>query len=105
MKKEIADKWVEALRFGKYKQGRTLLHDYNNNSFCCLGVLCDLGYASPHNSGAEYIENDPDLAKMCYLKTKDGEIDILETTLAKENDNGKSFEEIANIIEKYYEEL
>ncbi len=40
MKRDIADKWVEALESGDYKQARNVLHD--SNSFCCLGVLCDL---------------------------------------------------------------
>lgn len=41
MKKEIADKWVAALRSGKYQQGKNVL-SANENSFCCLGVLCDV---------------------------------------------------------------
>ena len=32
--------WVEALRSGKYKQGRLALYDKHNESYCCLGVLC-----------------------------------------------------------------
>lgn len=40
MRKEIKDRWVEALRSGEYQQGqKTLKH---GESFCCLGVLCDL---------------------------------------------------------------
>lgn len=41
MHKEWADKWVAALRSGEYKQGFGELKA-NNNSFCCLGVLCDI---------------------------------------------------------------
>lgn len=41
MKREIKFRWVEALRSGKYRQGRNYLHDREGN-FCCLGVLCDL---------------------------------------------------------------
>ena len=40
MHKEIADKWVEALRSGEYEQTQHALHD--GVGFCCLGVLCDL---------------------------------------------------------------
>lgn len=32
--------WLEALESGKYAQGRHLLK--NGNSYCCLGVLCEL---------------------------------------------------------------
>lgn len=39
--KELVKKWVEALRSGKYKQGRKALRN-KNDEFCCLGVLCDI---------------------------------------------------------------
>ena len=45
MNKTIMKKWVKALRSGKYKQGRGTLCQVDkkgNESFCCLGVLCDL---------------------------------------------------------------
>lgn len=34
--KEFAQKWVEALRSKKYKQGHSYL--YSNGNYCCLGV-------------------------------------------------------------------
>lgn len=41
-----AKKWVEALRSGKYKQGKYALHRkgswFQKDRFCCLGVACDL---------------------------------------------------------------
>ncbi len=40
MKKEIADKWVKALRSGSYEQTKRRLRD--SHGYCCLGVLCDL---------------------------------------------------------------
>jgi hypothetical protein len=46
MKKTIMNKWVKALRSGKYKQCREKLCNVNGQtgeeSFCCLGVLTDL---------------------------------------------------------------
>jgi len=36
----VAQKWVKALRSGKYKQGRNRLR--KKDRFCCLGVLCEL---------------------------------------------------------------
>ncbi len=42
MKKKDAEKWVDALRSGKYKQGRDRLHSFYYNSFCCLGVLDEI---------------------------------------------------------------
>jgi hypothetical protein len=40
MNQEIKQKWVEALRSKKYKQGRGVLR--RKDTYCCLGVLCDL---------------------------------------------------------------
>ena len=44
MDQNIKKQWVEALRSGKYKQGRGCLRvRYKTiDKFCCLGVLCDL---------------------------------------------------------------
>lgn len=46
MKKNIMNKWVKALRSGKYKQCREQLCSVNGTtgeeSYCCLGVLTDL---------------------------------------------------------------
>lgn len=41
MNKQVKQKWVKALKSGKYKQGRSKLRNLNNE-FCCIGVLCDL---------------------------------------------------------------
>ncbi len=35
-------KWIEALRSGEFKQGTEKLHDPQDDSFCCLGVLCKI---------------------------------------------------------------
>lgn len=40
MDAELKAKWVEALRGGDYDQAQTALR--RGNSFCCLGVLCDV---------------------------------------------------------------
>lgn len=45
MKKEIAKKWVRALRSKKYRQAKGLLKTKTKSgpaSHCCLGVLCEL---------------------------------------------------------------
>jgi hypothetical protein len=38
---ENLHKWIAALRSGKYKQGRRALRP-SKNTYCCLGVACDL---------------------------------------------------------------
>lgn len=40
MKPEIKARWLAALRSGDYIQGHGRLRE--GNTFCCLGVLCDL---------------------------------------------------------------
>lgn len=52
MNARVKQLWLGALRSGKYKQARKALRagpsildstgEENNESFCCLGVLCDL---------------------------------------------------------------
>lgn len=45
MNKEIATRWVKALRSGKYKQGKNALKYKTARGavrHCCLGVLCEL---------------------------------------------------------------
>jgi hypothetical protein len=37
----LKTKWVAALRSGDYKQGTGVLRR-NDDTFCCLGVLCDI---------------------------------------------------------------
>jgi len=41
MNPEIKQLWLEALRSGKYEQGKSLLRP-DDNSYCCLGVLCQI---------------------------------------------------------------
>lgn len=41
MQAELKQKWIEALRSGKYQQGKGVLRT-DTDHFCCLGVLCDL---------------------------------------------------------------
>lgn len=45
MDAQLKAKWVEALRSGEFKQGQGRLHNTENDSYCCLGVLCKLSGA------------------------------------------------------------
>lgn len=45
MKRKLRDKWVAALRSGKYPQGHGRLSRKTadgTSKFCCLGVLCEV---------------------------------------------------------------
>lgn len=41
MKEEIKERWVSALRSGKFTQGKDRLKT-DDEDYCCLGVLCEL---------------------------------------------------------------
>ena len=49
---DLMDEWVDALRSGKYDQGHGQLRE--QNSFCCLGVLCDIYSEDGWNEVGEY---------------------------------------------------
>lgn len=113
MKKELAMKWIEALRSGNYKQGKQFLN--KNEKYCCLGVLCEIEGLLKRTdvmSGATvYFSDDRWLTKALAsypgknLRSSQGIILSMGTTLATLNDTGRKFAEIANIIEKHWEEL
>jgi hypothetical protein len=42
LRPEFKQIWLERLRSGKYKQGHETLHDKDDNTYCCLGVLCQV---------------------------------------------------------------
>lgn len=42
MKANVKELWVQALRSGKYEQGRAWLHNADTDEYCCLGVLCEV---------------------------------------------------------------
>ena len=108
MKLEIKKRWLEALRSGEYEQGKDVLR--RNDSFCCLGVLCDIfakegcsKWDEPDDKGVRHIENDKGALPLCVVLwsgIKDGNPFIDGYSLSAWNDGGKSFKEIADIIEK-----
>lgn len=62
MHKNIMEKWVNALRSGKYRKGRNRLcaiSKNGNKNWCCLGVLCDLYTAENPNALKSSIYFDP----------------------------------------------
>ena len=103
MNKEIKALWVEALRSGKYKQGFEKLRTFS--SFCCLGVLCDLhSEATSHfwvdkNYLNEQAELPNQVKKWAELDKDTVDINDSYESLAKHNDKGKTFLEIADAIE------
>lgn len=107
MNAELKAKWLEALRSGKYKQGKGALRSAQNE-FCCLGVLCDI-VASDRWRTYAIIPAFTDLKNKTYYGAPPSdlypeynvEVDAPHAgTLISMNDNGKSFKEIAEYIEE-----
>lgn len=120
MKKKIAERWVEALRSGKYKQGKHALR--SGDKFCCLGVLCNLHaedhpkIAAKEDDPTEYLGDSSLLAnpvrQWAGMLTEDGSLDesiricqLSFGSLAQANDNGVAFTQIADWIEENYKKL
>lgn len=124
MRPEIKAKWLDALRSGKYAQTNGALK--KGDSYCCLGVLCDV-YAKTRRNGSHF-EKDVNAGWLFgrgereKFVTRDGceshlylpepvakwagipphtTTDSEQDDLANMNDEGKSFEEIADYIEKH----
>lgn len=108
MNPEWKEKWVNALRSGKYKQARGYLRT-GDNRFCCLGVLCDVSnkvewlpvpcevlestdYYRCNNSAGSFTPED--ILEMTGLTLND------QDELVNLNDKVRyDFEEIADYIE------
>lgn len=55
--------WIEALESNKYKQGKGCLVNDDNNTFCCLGVACDLATKAGLEVDVDTIYNDDRFVK------------------------------------------
>ncbi len=123
MKEDIKNKWVEALRSGEFEQGRVVLLCAGKH--CCLGVLSELalveGVCSFTENAAESslgicagfgeVENYGFLCQeilnwsgmqSCTGDLPDAELD----SLTECNDTLRyDFNQIADVIEKHWEEL
>ena len=121
MKADIKQRWIDALRSGKYEQGRGALR--TGDTFCCLGVLCDIhkpegwkfcqgggdvarqwGYEDFNGDGERNDVLPPHVKRWAGLELQSPEIKKLDgyaASLANLNDNGTTFAEIADLIETH----
>ena len=115
MNSDIAKMWVDALESGNYKQGRKRLR--KRDSFCCLGVLCDL-YIKHEKKGSwgdnEFISSNylssyfsgslpTEVQDWSGMKSFVGSLP--SSSLVTLNDSGKTFEEIAQVIKENVNDL
>lgn len=106
MKAALKQKWIDALRSGKYMQGRYRLRNNFHDlvpKFCCLGVLCEVagvprkddGYTSAIYPYVTIHSLSKDLTDKFHISTAE------EGTLIAMNDElYKTFAEIADYIEE-----
>jgi len=104
--------WTAALRSGKYTQAQKRLKD--GDSYCCLGLLCHLQHEKFNENGAigsEYEVLPFSIVNRLNIKTQTCHIPSLSgqhgnfVCLSSLNDNGKTFAEIADIIDEHWEQL
>lgn len=113
MNPEIKKQWIDALRSGTYAQGKGQLR--NDNKFCCLGVLCDLhakatsntwhcdeDYLQGHSLLPNAVADWANISEDARVHTGGNTCNIGTAgyTLSSLNDNGSTFAEIADFIEK-----
>jgi hypothetical protein len=98
MDAEIKTKWVEALRSGKYAQGRNRLR--RGDTFCCLGVLCDLVGGGGWERDEFVIESERGISFLPRSMRRVLDDTDAEETLVAMNDDGTPFPEIADYIER-----
>ena len=101
MKKELETMWAAALRSGKYKQTKGALR--TDEGYCCIGVLCDLvdpaGWHSKDSSGFYPWGNHAYTGNIPFLIADEIGARAHVEWLPTLNDRGKTFEEIAVLIE------
>lgn len=113
--KEYPKEWLLALRSGKYKQGIGQLR--YGDFYCCLGVLCDitdkkwfddsyddkkcvLPQSIMDRYGLEF-----DLPRLSIEELKDRRGMSLYIELSRLNDDGFTFDQIADVIEYFWREI
>ena len=106
MDPRIKKEWVKRLRSGDYEQGIDLLKT-PQNKYCCLGVLADI-FLDEKDLDWNYCELNedvyliPEIAEWAGLGGygDDISVDEIKETLVSMNDDGHSFNEIADVIEE-----
>ena len=113
MKAEVKELWLKALRSGDYKQGKGALRSddtslRSDDTYCCLGVLCDLfpgdEWAMEEGEwlmGSEASYLPPSVMEWAGLDEHVPRVPLggRMVSLALVNDTGRPFEEIADLIE------
>lgn len=113
MNQDVKQKWVAALRSGKFVQGRSKLkHTTDHGSLhCCLGVLCEI-HDQVHSCGQsfegmegfppEHVMNWaelPDPANLRFTFVRDDGQKFQESLIYLNDVRMYNFKQIADLIE------
>jgi len=100
---------IKVLRSDLYQQGKANLRNMNNNTFCCLGVACDLSslgewIPNKHYGCYDYLESQAvlpgEVQKYYGFPCSVGCL-VDGLGLHRLNDRGCDFKYIADVIEKW----
>ena len=111
MEAELKSRWTARLRSGEYRQGKGALRKLgkDSDSFCCLGVLCEIAVedGKAHLSkqhevvGWNYNYNQENSLLPIELHAWSGIcLDDREELMSMNDAAGKTFEEIADWIDE-----
>lgn len=99
--------WIEALRSGRYQQGRRKLKDVRQRTFCCMGVLCEVaveaGLKVDYSAHGYECSSVPTAVAEWAGFQYDGRkvfIGMHSLYLTQHNDGGATFAQIADAIEE-----
>jgi len=111
MEASLKAKWIEALRSGKYKQGRWALRTRSgkykqgrwalrtkSDDFCCLGVLCDISGVSKWEENGQCYSYDGALCLLPPCLRNQLTREAKETLMEMNDYSGMSFPHIADWI-------
>lgn len=104
---KLLNSWVAALRSGKYSQARQRMR--GDQGYCCLGVLCDIidprGWLEPAPGVTSFSHQGEFYAPSKHLRKLLPESVNADfaTFMSMNDDERKSFSEIADYIESLYE--
>lgn len=97
--KSTVKAWVEALRSGKYKQGRGTLYVPTTKQYCCLGVLCRVtNRRFTHDRGFSFGDGDyeTNITPRTWFSDVTGlRDDVVDDCVEMNDADGKSFKQIA----------
>lgn len=110
LSKAMKTKWLKALRGRKYKQGIHALNDTKEGTHCVLGVFCDLSTEvfakgiNRFNQTIYYCDECPGILTSNTVPpmVKDAPTSQQQIKITSMNDNGKTFKELADYIEKNF---